>query len=182
MLGALGPCSPSKHVFCCTLLTLQCACVNEWNVLREANKEPCSAVPQWPHTAHSRNLSGVYTDLSVDFPGGSDGKASAYHAGDPGSNPWVRKISCRRKGQPTPVFLTGKSHGRRSLVGYSPWAHKESDTTEWLHFHLMTLSVFNPCNVNNDKTCFRMLYIETPESFGNKKLKLSSQFMQFLLK
>ena len=34
--------------------------------------------------------------------------------------------------QPTPVSLPGKSHGQRSLVGYSPWSHKESDTTEWL--------------------------------------------------
>ena len=41
----------------------------------------------------------------------------------------------RRKWQPTPVFLPGKSHGRRSLVGYSPWGHKESDTTQQLHFH-----------------------------------------------
>ena len=40
----------------------------------------------------------------------------------------------RRKWQPTPVVLPGKSHGWRSLVGYSPWGHKESDTTEWLHF------------------------------------------------
>ena len=50
--------------------------------------------------------------------------------GRPGFNPWVRKISWRRKWHPTPVFLPGKSHGRRSLVGYSPWGHKESDTTE----------------------------------------------------
>ena len=36
----------------------------------------------------------------------------------------------------TPVFLPGKSHGRRSLVGYSPRGRKESDTTEErLHFH-----------------------------------------------
>ena len=33
-----------------------------------------------------------------------------------------------------PVLLPGESHGRRSLVGYSPWGHKESDTTEQLHF------------------------------------------------
>ena len=38
----------------------------------------------------------------------------------------------RRKWQPTPVFLPGKSHGQRSLVGYCPWDHKESDTTERL--------------------------------------------------
>ena len=36
---------------------------------------------------------------------------------------------------PTPVLLPGKSHGRRSLVGSSPWGHEESDTTERLHFH-----------------------------------------------
>ena len=38
----------------------------------------------------------------------------------------------RRKWQPTPVFMPGKSHGPRSLVGYSPRGRKESDTTEWL--------------------------------------------------
>ena len=55
--------------------------------------------------------------------------------GRPGFSPWVRKIPCRRKWQPTPVILPGKSHGRRSLVGYSSWGRKESDTTERLHFH-----------------------------------------------
>ena len=44
------------------------------------------------------------------------------------------KIPWRRKWQPTPVFLPGKSHGRWSLVGYCPWGRKESDTTERLHF------------------------------------------------
>ena len=38
----------------------------------------------------------------------------------------------RRKRQPTPVFLPGESHWQRGLVGYSPWGHKESDTTEQL--------------------------------------------------
>ena len=41
----------------------------------------------------------------------------------------------RRQWHPTPVLLPGKSQGRRSLVGCSPWGHKESDTTEQLHFH-----------------------------------------------
>ena len=36
-------------------------------------------------------------------------------------DPWVRKISWRRQWQPTSVFLPGKSHGQRSLAGYSPW-------------------------------------------------------------
>ena len=41
----------------------------------------------------------------------------------------------RRQWQPTPVLLPGKSHGRRSLVGCSPWGREESGTTERLHFH-----------------------------------------------
>ena len=45
-------------------------------------------------------------------------------------DPWVGDIPWGRKWQPTPVFLPGKSHGKRSLVGYRPWGHKESDTTE----------------------------------------------------
>ena len=52
---------------------------------------------------------------------------------------WVRALGWedpwRRKWQSTPVLLPGKSHGQRSLVGYSLWDRKESDTTEWLHFH-----------------------------------------------
>ena len=40
----------------------------------------------------------------------------------------------RRLWHPTSVLLPGKSHGRRSLVGCSPWGREESDTTEWFHF------------------------------------------------
>ena len=40
------------------------------------------------------------------------------------------QIPWRRKWQPTPVFLLGKYHGQRSLAGYNPWGHKQSDTTE----------------------------------------------------
>ena len=45
----------------------------------------------------------------------------------------------RRQWQPTPVLLPVKSHGRRSLVGCSPWGREESDTTERLHFHFPAL-------------------------------------------
>ena len=45
----------------------------------------------------------------------------------------------RRQWQPTPVLLPGKSHGRRSLVGCSPWVPQELDTTERLHFHFHAL-------------------------------------------
>ena len=49
-----------------------------------------------------------------------------------GFNPWVRKIPWRRNWQPTPLFLPGKSHGQRSLVGCSSWGLKELDMTEQL--------------------------------------------------
>ena len=45
-------------------------------------------------------------------------------------NPLVRKIPKRRACQATPVFLSGESHRQRSLEGYNPWGHKESETTE----------------------------------------------------
>ena len=54
-------------------------------------------------------------------------------------DPWIRKIAWRREWQPTPVFLPGKSHAQRSVVGYSPWGCKESDATERL-----TLSLYSP--------------------------------------
>src|SRR5574342_244986 len=53
----------------------------------------------------------------------------------------------RRRWHPTPVFLPGKSHGQRSLVGCSPWGRYKSDTTERLHFHF-SLSCIGEGNVN----------------------------------
>ena len=66
----------------------------------------------------------------MDFLGGSSGKEPTCNAGDvrdecsiPGSEGPLEKEM-----QPTPVFLPGEFHGQRSLLGYSPWGHKESDT------------------------------------------------------
>ena len=83
-----------------------------------------------------------YIAILTNLPGGSDGKNICLQCRRPGFEPWVGKIPWRRKWQPTPVFLPGKSHGRRSLAGYSPWGFKESDMTEWLHF----------CHFNNIKS------------------------------
>ena len=55
--------------------------------------------------------------------------------------------SWRRQWHHTPVLLPGKSHGRRSLVGCSPWGREESDTTEQLHFHF-SLSCIGERNGN----------------------------------
>ena len=55
----------------------------------------------------------------------------------PRFDPWVGKIPWRRKWQSTPIWLPGKSHEQRSLVGYSPWGLKELNTTERLHVHII---------------------------------------------
>ena len=71
----------------------------------------------------------------LDFPDGSASKESPRNAGGTSRHrfdPWVKKIPCRRKCQPTPVFLPGKSYGQSSLAGYSPWGCKESDMPEQL--------------------------------------------------
>ena len=70
------------------------------------------------------------------FPGGSVIKnlPAMEETQKNGFDLWIRKILCTRKQQPTPVFLPEKFHGQRSL-GYSPWGHKESDTTEQLNTH-----------------------------------------------
>ena len=71
------------------------------------------------------NLSGLAVDEAQKV------KVSASNVGDPGSIPGSRGICPGEgNGNPTLIFLPGRSHGQRSLVGYSPWGRKESDTTE----------------------------------------------------
>ena len=53
-----------------------------------------------------------------------NGKESSCQRGRRGFDPWVMEIAWNRKQQPTPVFLPGKSHGEKSLEGYSAWGHK----------------------------------------------------------
>ena len=59
----------------------------------------------------------------------------------------------RRKWHPTPVLLPGKSHGQRSLVGYSPWGPKELDTTERLHFHFLSFLNLSLVSCSFDNIC-----------------------------
>ena len=96
------------------------------------------------------NLYQVY--LNEGFRGSSEVKASACNAGDLGSIPGSGDPPWRRKWQPTPVFLPGESHGRRNLVGYSPRGHKESDTTEHLHFHFLSMQTL--CSLLKRNTCY----------------------------
>ena len=102
----------------------------------------CRSTTQWSLSSISHDGRHLCTtkDQSQcwgDFPGGSDGKSCCLQCRRPWFNPWAGKIPWRRKWLPTPVLLPGKSHGRRSLVGYSPWGRKESDMTEQLHFSML---------------------------------------------
>ena len=88
---------------------------------------------QWPNLGSdipSFLLSSIRS--SLDFPCVSDSKESAHNAGGQSSIPGLGKSLWGRKWQPTPVCLPGKSHGQRSLAGYSPWGCKELDMTEQL--------------------------------------------------
>ena len=110
-------------------------------------------------------------------------------------NPWVSKIPWRRKLQPTPVFLPGKSHGQRSPAGYSPLGHKRIRhdlvtknnyfktiiNNKWLHlpvchcfliqFNLMNV---NHCSVRKAETMFWVCYNFFFEKIGNLSHTYSS--------
>ena len=74
----------------------------------------------------------------MGFPGGSEVKVSACNTGDPGSIPGSGRTPGEGNGNPLQDSclenpMDRESHGQKSLVGYSPWGRKESDTTERLH-------------------------------------------------
>ena len=71
----------------------------------------------------------------MGFPGGSDGKESTCNAGDLGSIPGLERSLGGGHGNPLQYSCLENSHGPRTLAGYSPWDHKESDTTERLSTH-----------------------------------------------
>ena len=79
-------------------------------------------------------MAPVHGVTRVVFPGGSDGKASACNVGVPGSTPRLGRSSGEGNGNLPQYPCLEKSHGWGSLVYYSPWGSKESDTTELLHF------------------------------------------------
>ena len=74
--------------------------------------------------SHHYTLINDFLRILNELPWWLSGKESACKCWRHGFDPWVRKIPWRRKWQHIPVFLPGKSHGKRSLVGYSPWGHK----------------------------------------------------------
>ena len=70
----------------------------------------------------------------------------------------VIKTYWRKAWQPTPVFLTGESHGQRSLAGNGPWGSKELDMTDYAHTHTHTQ------NIVVKKTSFGIMYLPLTHS------------------
>ena len=84
------------------------------------------------HRSYKKDLSPFYlwrNYIHQAFPGGSDGKASAYNVGDRESIPGSGRSPGEGNGNPLQYSCLEKSHGWRSLVGYCPWTRKESDMT-----------------------------------------------------
>ena len=71
--------------------------------------------------------------IDLGFPGSSDGKESAHKAGDLVSIPRSAGSPAEGHGNPLQYSCLENPHGQRSLAGYSPWSHQESDMTEYLH-------------------------------------------------
>ena len=83
-------------------------------------------------SSYSRHLGSrkYYWTSASWVPWWLSGKESACECKRRGLDPWFGRIPWRRKWQPTPVFLLGKSHGQRSLADYRPWSCQELDTNE----------------------------------------------------
>ena len=74
----------------------------------------------------------LHVSIEMGFLGGSDGKESACNVGDLGSIPGMGRFPGGGHGNPLQNSYLENPHGQRSLVGYSPWSRKKSDTTEQL--------------------------------------------------
>ena len=75
------------------------------------------------------------------FPGDSEGKESASHEGNLGSIPGLGRSPGGGHGNPFQYSCLESPHGERSLVGYSPWGHKDSDMTEWTKHSIVYMSI-----------------------------------------
>ena len=76
----------------------------------------------------------MFTDVLRYFSGGSDGEESVCNAGDPGLIPGSGRSPGEGNGNPLQYSCLENPQGQRNLMGYSPWDHKEVDTTERLIF------------------------------------------------
>ena len=90
--------------------------------------------------ALNKSIGAIFLIAFAQFPGGSDGKASAYNAGDLGLIPGSGRCPGEGNGNPLQYYCLENPMDRGVWEDPSPWGPKESDTTERLHFaHLISL-------------------------------------------
>ena len=90
------------------------------------------SLQQPPYHSATCTLQFTFSTTAKHFPWWLRQQRICLQCRRPGFDPWAGKMPWRRRWLPTPVFLPGESNEQRSLVGYSPWDNKESDTTEQL--------------------------------------------------
>ena len=117
----------------------------EWVVM------PSCRGSSWSRDLYVSHMAGRFFTTSTiwdGFPVGSDSKESACNGGDLGSIPGLGRFPGGGHGNPVQCSCLENPHGQRSLVGYSPWDCKESDTTEWLSttLHSTTWEALISCN------------------------------------
>ena len=149
---------------------------SEWG----AEKEKPTQFSVSGKTQFSPTLVSFFILLPI-FPAGSGGKASAYNAGRPGFNPWVRKIPWRRKWQPTPVLLPGKipwteEPGRLQPMGLQRVRHNWATSLSFFFFLLShrTLHFWSPNLQKFSPTPSNSLRCESGVQQLNQILKLSA--------
>ena len=122
-----------------------------------------------PCTQFSINSSSFKKLLIEDW-GCFSGKESTYQCSRRKFCLWVRKIPWRRAWQPTPLFLTGKSHGQRSLVGYSLWGLKRVGNnlvTKLLRMDAQFIClIFFNCHIERRKQKHNITHIQTENSIS----------------
>ena len=132
MLGSLFFCSGQQ-------LLNQKSCINVASCISFYLICPCKMGSRHtstsPHNSTTNQFcqgasDGQNLNIPLGFPGGTSGKEPNSQGDSRDLTSTPREDSLEKGWQPTPVFLPGESHGQRSLVGYSPWGHIESNTTE----------------------------------------------------
>ena len=120
----------------------------------------------------------------MDLPDDSDGKEFDCQCRRCGLDPWVRKIPWRRKQQPSPVFLPGKSHGHRSLAGYSSWGQERVGRifymANYFSRHFLHIIQILPSFFRKIPTSHSGIPTLNPVSHphsGNRKRNVSSTFL-----
>ena len=125
----------------------------------------------WPEHLWKSSYFMSHPNVTIVLPWWLSGKESTYQCRRRGFDPWVGKMPWRRKWQPTPVFLPGKSHGQRSTVGYSPQCCKKLQLNSSITIRLQNiLASLLPdplcCQTNHQLCCGHSAKGVSPLCFG----------------